>query len=294
MDKKESSDINNINNTIKQTITHLLGPSAASHFLSFLVINFILYIVTLGAIFTLAPSEIKWLPKIIFFTCILMASVTSGYSAIKNRDRENYFQTTNAIVESIPVSIIGAGILIIIYFSIYFISPPDYVTTTELNQAMSSLRREFYSMGLNDAQTNQVLKILREGGYVTKDELPKDLTEEQKTEVLNLINSSIQSFAATMTAVPQVSCYLTLSDTAETVYIRDKADKSEGRVIDYLDLNDVALVLGHNGGFQQARWWYIQVKHRGITTRGWIIGVWAKLLNGENCSQVEQIATPFP
>jgi hypothetical protein len=90
------------------------------------------------------------------------------------------------------------------------------------------------------------------------------------------------------------SCFLKIKDTAEFVNMRDKADNSSGKVVDYLDKNDVAVVLGRDNGSPGNEWWFIEVEHKGITRQGWVTGKWVKFENSANCSQVQQIATPYP
>jgi hypothetical protein len=90
------------------------------------------------------------------------------------------------------------------------------------------------------------------------------------------------------------SCYLKIIDTAEFVNMRDRADNSSGKVVDYLEKNDMAVVLGSDNGSPGNEWWYVEVEHKGITRQGWVIGKWVKFENSRNCSQVQQIATPYP
>jgi hypothetical protein len=89
------------------------------------------------------------------------------------------------------------------------------------------------------------------------------------------------------------SCYLKIKDTAEFVNMRDKADNSTGKVVDYLDKNDVAVVLGNDSGSPGNEWWYVKVEHKGITNQGWVTGKWVKFEDDANCLQVQQIATPY-
>ena len=252
-----------------------------------------IYIVTLGAIFQFIPSELEWITKATFYACIFTSFIASAYSINKHKSEGKYFETPIAIGDSLKVTVIGIAIIIILYASSFFFSPPHYVTQSELSDKISSLRKEFLTIGLNDTQITQILKLLRDGGYVTENELPDGLTELQKTEVMQIINSSNQILSATLTAIPKSSCYLTLKDISESVYIRDKATKSS-RVVDYLEINDVAVVLGHDGGYPNNGWWNIEVTHHGQTNKGWIISNWVELKNEEDCSQIVQIATPFP
>jgi hypothetical protein len=90
------------------------------------------------------------------------------------------------------------------------------------------------------------------------------------------------------------SCFLKIKDTAQYVNMRDKANNSAGKVIDYLDKNDVATVLGNDNGSSGNEWWYVEVVHKGITNQGWVTSKWVKLENSADCSLVHQIATPFP
>ncbi len=89
-------------------------------------------------------------------------------------------------------------------------------------------------------------------------------------------------------------CMLKIKDTAEFVNMRDRADNSSGKVVDYLDKDDVAIVLGSDNGSPGNEWWYVEVEHKGITRQGWVTGKWVKFENSANCSQVQQIATPYP
>jgi hypothetical protein len=90
------------------------------------------------------------------------------------------------------------------------------------------------------------------------------------------------------------SCTLTISDPTGSVYIRDLADATTGKVIDYLDGSDIASVLGTDGGSVGDAWWYIEVNHRGKTSRGWVFANVAQTSNNQACSSVQTIATPFP
>lgn len=271
----------------------LFGKTPAAHFLSFWVMNFMVYIVTLGAIFQFIPSKLEWINKLIFYGCMIAACLASAYSTWATKDKEEEYRIPLAIIDSLKVTIIGVVVMMALYAVFFYFNPTIYVPVDTFNETVSDLRNEFRTLDLNDKQISQIVDLLREGGYVTEDQLPEGLTEQQKTEVLGIINSSIQSFAATLTAMPKTSCYLTLQDTAESVYIRDKADKSNGNIVDYLNINDVALVLGNDGNPNDG-WWYIEITHKGKTVKGWIGSRWVKLQNTENCSQVKQIATPFP
>jgi hypothetical protein len=90
------------------------------------------------------------------------------------------------------------------------------------------------------------------------------------------------------------SCHLKIKDTAEFVNMRDKADNSVGKIVDYLDKQDVAIVLGNDGGSPGSDWWFIEVTHKGKTNQGWVISKWVELDNIQSCSKTLQIATPFP
>jgi len=287
------SEFREVGREFQKTTSRFFGSSAGGHFLSLWLINFMIYIVTLGAIFQFIPSQLEWITKATFYACIFTAFIASAYSIYKHKSEGKYFETPIAIADSLKVTVIGTAIIIILYASSFFFSPPHYVTQSELSDTVSSLRKEFLTVGLNDTQINQIFNLLREGGYVTENDLPDGLTEQQKTEVMQIINSSIQIFSATLTAIPKSSCYLTIKDTAESVYIRDKATKSS-KVVDYLEINDVAVVLGNDGYYPNNGWWYIEVTHHGETNKGWITSNWVELTNEENCSQVKQIATPFP
>ncbi len=280
-------------NTVTKLMYSLFGETPAAHFLSFWVMNFMIYIVTLGAIFQFVPSQLEWINKLIFYGCMIASCFASAYSTWATKDKGEEYRIPLAIIDSLKVTVIGVVVMMVLYAVFFYFNPTIYVPWNEYNETVGDLRNEFRTMDLNDTQINQIFSLLRDGGYVTEDELPEGLTEQQKNEVLEIINSSIQSFAATLTAMPKTSCYLTLQDTAESVYIRDKANKSSGKIIDYLNINDVALVLGHDG-YPADGWWYIEVTHREKTIKGWIAGKWVKLQNEENCSQVKQIATPFP
>jgi len=95
-------------------------------------------------------------------------------------------------------------------------------------------------------------------------------------------------------AEPVGSCVLKIKDSAGSVYIRDKADATKGEIVDYMDINDTALVLGGDGGNPGDAWWYIEVNHRGKTSKGWVFGNLVELGNSESCTRIQQIATPFP
>lgn len=285
--------LSKIFDSVVRIIYSLFGDNPGGHFLSFWVINFMVYIVTLGAIFQFIPSDLEWIGKAIFYSCIITAFFASVYSTYATRNKGPEYRTPLAILDSLRITVVGTVFIMILYGVFFFFNYPSYVTKPEFDQTVSDLRNEFRILDLNDKQINQIFELLREGKYVTRDELPDGLTGQQKTEVLEIINSSIQSFATTLTAMPQTSCYLTLLDTAESVYIRDKADKLAGKIIDYLNINEVALVHGNDGSPSDG-WWYIEITHRGKTTRGWIGSKWVKLQNAENCSQIKQVATPFP
>jgi hypothetical protein len=90
------------------------------------------------------------------------------------------------------------------------------------------------------------------------------------------------------------SCTLTIKDTAGSVYMRDKADATYGEIVDYLDVKDMALVLGSDGGNPGDAWWNVSVTHRGKTSMGWVFGNLVELGNSESCSNIQQVATPFP
>jgi hypothetical protein len=90
------------------------------------------------------------------------------------------------------------------------------------------------------------------------------------------------------------SCMLKIKDTAEFVNMRDRADNSSGKVVDYLDKNDVAVVLGSDNGSPGNEWWYVEVTHKGKTNQGWVTNKWVKFENTADCSQVQKIATPYP
>jgi hypothetical protein len=90
------------------------------------------------------------------------------------------------------------------------------------------------------------------------------------------------------------SCFIKIKDTAEFVNMRDKADNASGKVVDYLDKNDVAVVLGSDNGSPGNEWWYVEVEHKGTTNQGWVTSKWVKFENSADCSQVQQIATPYP
>jgi hypothetical protein len=293
VDNNRFNDFVEIEKEVQKTTSLFFGSSAGGHFLSLWLINFMIYIVTLGAIFQFIPSELEWLTKAAFYTCIFVSFAASAYSIYKHKREGKYFETPIAIADSLKITVIGTAIIIILYASSFFFSPPHYVTESEVNDKISALRSEFLTVGLNDIQITQMLKVLRDGRYVTEDELPDGLTEQQKAQVMQIINSSLAPFSATLTAIPSSSCYLTLKDTAESVYIRDNAAKSS-KVVDYLEINDVALVMGHDGGYPNNGWWYIEVTHHGETNKGWIISNWVELKNEKDCSQIIQIATPFP
>jgi hypothetical protein len=57
------------------------------------------------------------------------------------------------------------------------------------------------------------------------------------------------------------ACYLMLNDKSESVYIRSKAGLSAGKVVDYLEKGNRALVLGTDGGISDANWIFIEVTH---------------------------------
>lgn len=293
--KKLSPDdsFSKIFDAITKLMYSLFGETPAAHFLSFWVMNFMVYIVTLGAIFQFIPSNLEWINKFIFYGCMIAAGLASAYSTWATKDKEEEYRIPLAIIDSLKVTVVGVVVMMALYAVFFYFNPSIYVPADTFNETVADLRNEFRTLDLNDKQISQILDLLREGGYVTKEELPDGLTEQQKNEVLFIINSSIQSFAATLTAMPETSCYLTLQDTAESVYIRDKASKSSGKIIDYLNINDIALVLGHDG-YPADGWWYIEVTHRGKTIKGWIGSKWVELQNEENCSRVKQIATPFP
>ena len=90
------------------------------------------------------------------------------------------------------------------------------------------------------------------------------------------------------------SCFLKIKDTAEFVNVRDRADNSSGKVVDYLDENDVAVVLGSDNGSPGNEWWFVEVTHKGTTNQGWVTGKWVEFENNVDCSQVQQIATSYP
>ena len=292
-DDNRFNDFSRAGEEVQKTTSWLFGKSAGGHFLSLWLINFMVYIVTLGAIFQFIPSELEWITKAIFYACIFVSFIASAYSIYKHKSEDKYFEAPIAIADALKVTIIGTVVIIILYATSFFFSPPHYVTQSELSDTVSDLRKEFLTIGLNDTQITQILELLRDGKYVTEDELPDGLTAQQKTEVMQIVNSSIQTFVTTLTAIPKTSCYLTLKDTAESVYIREKATKSS-KVVDYLEINDVAEVLGTDGSYPYTRWWYITVTHRGQTNKGWIISDWVELKNEKDCSQIIQIATPFP
>jgi hypothetical protein len=85
-------------------------------------------------------------------------------------------------------------------------------------------------------------------------------------------------------------CTLTIKDPSVTVNMRDLADATAGKRVDYLDGSDTASVLGMDGG----NWWYIEVTHRGKTSRGWVFSNLVDLGNSASCSSIQSIATPFP
>jgi hypothetical protein len=99
---------------------------------------------------------------------------------------------------------------------------------------------------------------------------------------------------APLVVEPTGSCTLTIKDTAGSVYMRDKADATNGKIIDYMDMNDTALVLGGDGGNPGDAWWYITTTHRGKTSKGWVFGNLVEIENSESCAKIKQIATPFP
>jgi hypothetical protein len=78
------------------------------------------------------------------------------------------------------------------------------------------------------------------------------------------------------------------------VNIRDKADSSIGKVVDYLGKSDVSAVLGNDGGTPGNEWWLIEVTHKGKTIQGWVTGKWVEFVNSANCSRIKPVATPFP
>lgn len=124
---------------------------------------------------------------------------------------------------------------------------------------------------------------------------------------LNAVSSVKQLFSAypnllphpaTMSAPKTMSssdsCRLKIKDTAESVNMRDKADSSTGKVVDYLARNDLASVLGNDGGTAGNEWWFIEVVHDGKIIQGWVTSKWVEFENGATCSGMQQIATPFP
>lgn len=292
-DSPPDNILSRIFDAVAERIYSLFGKTPAGHFLSFWVMNFMIYIVTLGAIYQFVPSDLEWINKLIFYGCMIAAFLASAYSTWTTKNKGEEYRIPLAIIDSLRVSVVGVIAMMVLYSIFFYYNPTIYVPRDEFTTTVSDLRNEFHTLDLNDLQINQILSLLREGNFVTRDELPEGLTEKQKSEVLGIINSSILSFATTLTAIPNTSCYLTLKDIAESVYVRDKADKTNGKIVDYLDINDVALVLGHDGNPNDG-WWYIEITHRGKSNKGWIATKWVKLQDVENCSQMKQIATPFP
>ncbi len=90
------------------------------------------------------------------------------------------------------------------------------------------------------------------------------------------------------------SCNIKIKDTAASVNMRDKADSSIGKVVDYLDKSDIATVLGSDGSSKGNEWWFIEVTHKGKTNQGWVTNKWVEFEDSANCSQIKPIATPFP
>ena len=90
------------------------------------------------------------------------------------------------------------------------------------------------------------------------------------------------------------SCNLKIKDTAESVNMRDKADSSIGKVVDYLGRQDLAVVLGTDGGAPGNEWWFIEVVHDGSKVQGWVTGKWVEFDDGVNCALIKAVATPFP
>jgi hypothetical protein len=100
--------------------------------------------------------------------------------------------------------------------------------------------------------------------------------------------------SATLVQKSDGSCQLKIKGTAEFVNIRDKADSSIGKVVDYLKKGDVAAVLGTDGSSTGNEWWLIEVVHDGNPIQGWVTGKWVEFVNSVNCSQIKPVATPFP
>jgi hypothetical protein len=99
---------------------------------------------------------------------------------------------------------------------------------------------------------------------------------------------------ATLLVAPSGSCSLTIKESAGSVFVRDKADITNGKIVDYLDGTDTAFVLGFDGGNPGDAWWYVSVTHRGKTSTGWVFGNLVDLENSESCSNIQKVATPFP
>lgn len=108
------------------------------------------------------------------------------------------------------------------------------------------------------------------------------------------IRSPLPQVATLGVALPAGSCTLIIKGTSNSVYIRDKADVTNGKIVDYLDANDIASVLGGDGGLPGDSWWYITTTHRDKTSQGWVFGNVVDLENSPGCSNIRQIATPFP
>lgn len=104
----------------------------------------------------------------------------------------------------------------------------------------------------------------------------------------------INSVQATFGVGKNGSCTLKIKDTAEAVNIRDAADSSTGKVVDYLGKGDLAEVLGKDGGATGNTWWFIEVVHGGSTVQGWVNNKWVEFEVSANCSRIKVIATPFP
>jgi hypothetical protein len=296
--------LNKLFDVITGVIYLLFGKTPAAHFLSFWVMNFMIYIVALGAVFQFVPPHLEWVNGFIFYGCIIMAGLASVYSTCKTQTmKSEEYRIPLAIIHSLQVSVVGVIAMMALYALSFYYHPMLYVQKNEFTETIAALREEFAgqiadlrselrTLDLNDRQISQIFELLRKEHYLTKDELPEGLSEQQIKEVLEITNSLFQSRTISLTAMPESACYLTLLDTAESVYIRDKADKSTGIVIDYLNINEVAQILGNNK-YPDTDWWYIEINHRGKTTKGWIGNKWVKVQNEENC-ELSQMVTPSP
>ena len=119
-------------------------------------------------------------------------------------------------------------------------------------------------------------------------------TGKQLTPYFSRASGKSATISAPLAVPSGGSCNLKIKDTAKSVNIRDKADSSTGKVVDYLSNSDVATVLGSDGGTAGNEWWLIEVLHDGKTVRGWVTGKWVDIENSASCSKLQSIATPTP